>query len=368
MRVTSSPFDWSWRFAGRPRATALALVALVGLIVWGCVAGSNVPESAISDDPSRSDTGLYSAIIDRMDDGSGYYSAAALEQSGRGYPTRPAMTVREPTLAWATAVLGRGVTAGLLWALIVATIALAVATYDRTERARASWAATAIVTTLAVGVSGYPLPFYLHDVWAGVLICLGLLCFGRGWLGISVMMLLCAALVRELAAPVMGVLFLRALWHGRRREAIVWLVALLSFGAFYVVHAARVHQLVPPSDLSSPGWLAHGGWPFVVDAVRASSALTAMPDWVAAVVVPVALLGWVTRQGGVFAPVSAVLLAFVGFFCVVGRPDNIYWGSLLVPLLLPGLVFGFGFIVYGARSLRPQTAAPPPDGPPWEGS
>ncbi|MDX6276559.1 MAG: hypothetical protein QOJ72_687, partial [Nocardioidaceae bacterium] len=106
--------------------------------------------------------------------------------------------------------------------------------------------------------------------------------------------------------------------------------------------------------------VALGGWPFVVDAVRASSVLALLPFWVAAVLVPVALLGWVSRTGPLFETVSAFLLVYSLVFCVVGRPDNAYWGAFLGILLVPGVAFGVGFLVSvtggQARSRRPSLA------------
>ncbi|MCW2750640.1 MAG: hypothetical protein JWR83_1750 [Aeromicrobium sp.] len=349
--VNPTGLDWAPRFKGHPRAVAGVLVALVLLILWGALTGSRIPASAISDDPQQTDSALYGATIDRMNEGLSYYQAVAVEQPARGYPTSPPMTVREPTLAWLTHVLGDPVMEWILGVLVAAAIAISVPLYERTERGRTSWVATVCVATFAIAIFVLPKGVHVHEVWIAPLIYLGLIARGVGLTRVSVALLLFAALIRELVAPVMLIMLVLALLGRKRMEAWLWAGALAVFWAFYGLHLLRVHELGATSGSESPGWLAFGGWPFVVDAVRASSVLTVLPFWVAAVLVPVALLGWVSRAGRLFDTVSAFLVSYALLFCFVGRPDNAYWGTFLAVLLLPGIVFGVGFLLGELRGL-----------------
>jgi hypothetical protein len=291
-----------------------------------------------------------------MNDGVGYYDTVAKEQPARGYPTSPAMTVREPTLAWVTSLLGDRVMIGILWLLAAVAAGLSVWVYERTERTRRSWVSTTAVAALSVAIFAFPGGVHVHEVWVSLLIYIGLIVRGVGWTKASMALLLVAALIRELVAPVMLVMLVVAYVSRRRREAWGWAGCVAVFWVFYAVHIVRVHDMAVGPSVHSPSWVAVGGWPFVVDAVRASSLLALVPFWVAAILVPIGLLGWVSRSGRLFDAVAAFLVSYAVLFCVVGRPNNGYWGSFVGVLLLPGIVFGLGFIVGELRDLAASTS------------
>lgn len=320
----------------------LVICTMLALILWGLLTGSRVPETARSDDPDRTDAGLYGAIIDRMNDGAGYYSAVAIEQPARGYPTSPSMNIREPTLAWAVSLVGEPAMVAVLWALTIAALGLSIWVYGQTEQSRMSWIGACAASAAAIGIFAAPGGVNVHEVWLSLLICLGFLARGVGWSHVSMVLLLVASLVRELVAPVLLVLVAVSWTSGRKKEAAGWLGCLGLFAIFYVVHLVRVGETVTGPSLESPSWVALGGWPFMVDAVRSSSIFTVFPFWVAAVLVPIGLLGWVSRKGHLFNAVSAYLLAYAALFCVVGRSNNGYWGTFIGILILPGVVFGLG--------------------------
>ncbi len=337
--MSSALLTWAPRFKGRSRAAALVAGAVVALILWGLLTGSRVPETAVSGDPDRTDAALYGAIVDRMTDGDGYYRAVAIEQPERGFPISPAMNVREPTLAWVTSVVGEPAMVAVLWLLALTALGLSIWVYGVTER-RSSWFATAAMSAAAIGIFAFPGGVTVHEVWLSLLLCVGLLARGVGWTRSAMVLLLVAALIRELVAPVMLVMAAVSLASGRKKEAVRWLGCVAFFGLFYALHLWRVHELVTGPSLESPSWVALGGWPFVVDAVRSSSILTVFPFWVAAVAVPVGLLGWIARKGHLFDAVAAFLLCYSILFCVIGRPNNGYWGTFIGILILPGVVFG----------------------------
>jgi hypothetical protein len=75
---------------------------------------------------------------------------------------------------------------------------------------------------------------------------------------------------------------------------------------------------------------------------------------VAAIVAPLALLGWASLPGGYGLRVASLLGLWMIAFLVVGRPDNNYWGFLMAPFLLLGLALAPGalrdlFIAAGRR-------------------
>ncbi|WP_396043867.1 hypothetical protein [Aeromicrobium sp. UC242_57] len=310
---------------------------VAGLVLWGLLAGAPSGEGA-SDGPADADLRLYSAISDRMASGTGYYAAVAAEQARLGYPTRPVVTVREPTLAWLIdGVGGPAVTRWLLVAL--ATVAAAV-TMIRLRAMTSSltvWGCASVLAALSFALMASADLIWVHEIWAGMLIALSVGLRTRSSWGTSVAIGLAAALVRELAAPYLVVMLVLAWRDRRRREAAGWAIALTVWAAFYALHALRVADLVPASAQSSPGWIDMDGWPLFVEMIHSRSLLVLLPFWVSAVLVPLALLGWWSCRSGYALRVAWLLSAYALAFSVVGRADTTYWGFLVAALVLPGL-------------------------------
>jgi hypothetical protein len=200
-----------------------------------------------------------------------------------------------------------------------------------------------------------------HEVWAGLLIALALACRSdKHWIA-GVAFGLAAALVRELAFPFLIVMAVAALVTARKREAAAWSSAAAIVLAMLSVHWIWVARLAEPGDVTSPGWLALGGWRFDLALARQSSLLIALPAWAAAVATPLALIGWAEKAGGYAARTTAILGLWLGVFLLLGRPDNAYWGFLFAPILPIGLAFApaaLHDLVRAARG-RPAEAALP---------
>lgn len=352
---TVDRFAWTPRVPSR-RVGAGVLVVYLVLVVWALLHGTTVTRDTSQFAFEQTDGGLYRAIVHRMQDGRDYYAAVSAEQPGRNYPTTPVVTVREPTLAWITAAVGRPGMVGVMIGLVLLALGLSLWVWEHTERRRTSWVGMVLMSVAAVGIFAVPRGVWTHEVWMSLLVYLGLMAWGLGLVRFSVALLLAAALVRELAAPVM-LLMLVVAWHrGRRREAVMWAAGVAVFAAFFGLHAVRVGDLVPADGAPSDGWLALGGWPFVVDALRANSMLSLAPYWFSAVVVPLGVLGWLSRSGRLFDHVSWLLLACTSVLCVVGRPDNTYWGMFLGPFVIPGVLMALDAAAALARPTRAQDA------------
>lgn len=334
-----------------------AIIALlIGLLLWGITAGP--PGSGGQrDGPADSDLRLYAAIGQQVENGVGYYAAVADQQDKLGYPTRPIMTVREPTLAWLVQTVGGADSAQLLLLGLVTLTSVMMAIRLRTVTSSvASWAAAGLLSTLSLLLMAWSDLVLLHEVWAGVLITLSLALRTRRRWTTSVVMGLAAALIRELAVPYLFVMLVLAWRDRRRREAIAWALAIAAWGIFYGVHALRVLDLVPAGDSASPGWLAVEGWPLFVEMIRSRSMLVLLPFWVAAVIVPFALLGWWTMRSAYSTRVALTLTGYAVAFMIVGRADTTYWGFLLAALVLPG-------IAMVPRVLGPEKVPQDPDDP-----
>lgn len=311
------------------------MVGLSALTVWAVVSPAAQPGDAPSGPSDSSDIDLYRAIVNRMIDGASYYQAVGVEQSARNYPVSPAPAVREPTLAWLISTLGSGLSYALLVLLAACAVVLAVQVFDRLKISRGEWMLASLVAALATATLCVPSGVWFHDVWAGVLLLLGVMAHMSGRWRLAVGAILAAALIRELAAPVIVLAAVLAWRRGHRAEAVAWAVAGGAFAAFYTWHVIQVSGLLAGS--SGPGWFAGGGWPFSVETIRFSSLLRVGRPEIAAVVVSAALLGWaLIRVDGPL--LIGTIGCYLGVFMIIGRPDNAYWGALLAPLVLPGVV------------------------------
>lgn len=335
---------------GRIGAIALLLVT-AALLVWGLVAGSQVPADTFTDDESTSNTVLYETIAQRVADGDDYYTAAIEEQVARDFPTSPAATVRVPTVALIQATLGPDGAYAALAVLWVVALVLVLRRLGSLTATRNEMLGAVVLLVVGAVVSFVPTSVWFHEAWAlGIILISLALADGRRWWP-SVVVGCLAPFVRELALLYVGVRFLMAV-RRHRREAIAWAVGGALFVVFYLWHAAQVagHQVASPVD--SPGWLDLSGWTFIVDSVHSTTLLAVLPHAVAAVVTPFALLGWAFARGELGRLAGATVLAFVVVFCVIGQSGNIYWGLLYAPLLLLGLAFAPRGLSTLARTVR----------------
>ena len=331
----------SSRFARWSRVQAVGVLAgFLVLLLWGLIAGTNLPAHYQSSNGSVTNVGLYNAIVDKMMEGDSYYKAVDESQAARGFPTRPSSTVREPTLATVEAWLGGSRPMFfVLIALVGLVSVLMIVRLEGVAPGRISWwlASTLCVVSAVIFLKSAGADF--HEYWAGILVALSLATLSSTRWRVSIFIAFMAVLVRELAFPLVAGMALYEFLAGRRHRAVAWIVAALGFAAFLAVHAVRVRHDVAPAAYQSPGWIKFGGWPFFVDSVRYTSFLIALPVWAGAIAVPMALLGWLSRQGDLANRVTLLLGIYAIAFMIVGRPGNVYWGLLFVVILMPGLAF-----------------------------
>lgn len=332
----------STRFGPWRAAPARALLAaLVALILGGLLLSARPipPDRFTTVDPMRSDGALYGAVAARVAAGEGYYDAVVAEHRTRHYPLRPFVAVRLPTLAWLVAALGPFAASMLLNLLVVGTVTalgLRLRGAFATPLGQAAGAACAALGAIMLANPDYVI---WHEVWAGLLIALSLACRSERRFAPSLAFGLAAVAIRELAAPYLAVMAVVAMLEGRRREAAAWVGAIALFGGGLALHAHAVAAHVAPDDLASPGWTGLGGWRLVLTMIRAASALDFLPMAVAAIVVPLCLLGWGAWRSPTGLRGTLALGGYASAFMVVGRENNAYWGLVLAPLLFTGLAF-----------------------------
>ncbi len=339
------------RFAALTRWPALAVLLLtLGLMLASLnfpmpptvplpvlVRDARAPGAVISD--PNPDLVLYRAINRRMDAGEGYYRAAAAEQRKQGYPLRPFVTFRLPTLALLHHALGRQLMTALLWGLIALVV---LAWWVRLDGAFADPGRRVIGFMLVI--SGVALCWrqeliVLHDNWAGLCVSLSLALHrpGRAWP--SMVMALAAVLIREIALPYALLMGAFAVWNRAWREVIGWGLVLVVACGVMVAHYGAVADVVTLADPASQGWAVFGGWPFFVLALRQCTALRGLPVALGAGLVPLAMLGWLAWASQAGLRGLLLIIGYVLIMMAAGRPENFYWGLLVAPAFLLGLAF-----------------------------
>ena len=326
-----------------PRARSKALFALVslafliGLILTG-LADQKTPTAYHTRATGvYTDISLYRTIAAEMRRGAGYYGSAVSEARKHGYPLRPFVTVRLPTLAWFLSALPSDKTA---WGALMALAFVALCAWAKKLRAdltKPQYALAMICITSGLFPVLVPDFALFHETWAGLLVALSLAIRRKDAWVASVLIGLAAALTRELAGAYLLAMAAMALKDRNAREAAAWLTAITVFAIVLAIHAANVNALVTPADISSSGWIVFGGWSFVLHVAQCNVFLALLPPWMIAIVVPLALLGLTTSQ--IDQRLSLVVYGYFVAFLLVGRTDNIYWGLLIAPLWSLGLAF-----------------------------
>lgn len=332
------------RFSEWGAGPARALLALLAAaMLYGlAVALTPIPTAEYhADDPMRRDTVLYEAVIGRVAAGEGYYDAVVAEHRARGYPLRPFVTVRLPTLALAEAAVGLPA-AGLLLQVLACVSILALSLRFRPLHP----VLVPVLAAAAIGPLAHPALAVWHEVWAGLLIALSLALRAPGRWGASLVVGIAAAAIRELALPYLLAMAWLAYRDARRREALAWLAGIALVAAGLAAHAAAVASRVSPADLASPGWAEFGGLRLVVTMVHITGwpSILSLPTGFTGAVLPLALLGWWSHREPASARGALVVTGYAGAILFVGRSNNIYWGFLLAPLMFLGLAAAPGAV------------------------
>jgi hypothetical protein len=343
MRISPSP---STRFANlTPGKAGLLIIALILAVVYGLVVCRPLVSDAVRKNALDSDLKLYKQIVERIQAGDKYYTAAGYELRRMGFTTRSVFNWRLPPLALFLGYLP-GSNTGQVLAVIIA-LATLFAWVNFFHMSKYSFSQTVVGSLFLAGPLIYSLlpdPFYAHEFWAGTLIALSLAAYGRGWCWLSIACGLMALFLRELALPFVCIMLVFAYVEGHRRQALVWLSGIVVFGIELFFHWSMVSKLITENDLAlEGGWIIFGGWSFVLHTAQMHPFFLMTPPWVIAVVLPLALLGlagWCGKLGTRVA--TTVGIYIIAYFCV-GRTFNQYWG-LTYAFVLPLGLLNFPFI------------------------
>jgi hypothetical protein len=183
---------------------------------------------------------------------------------------------------------------------------------------------------------GFVDDMYLYaETWAGTLIALSVCAYALGRRAAGMAVGMAAIAVRELAVPY-GVASAFVAWRaGRRREAAAWGAGLAVYGVLLALHLMTVAPRLPRSTgvINGAGWVQFGGPAFLLATCRINLLLADAPAWVAAVYLPLGLVGIAGCRGEFSLRVGCVVGLYLATFSVLGGLYNAYWGLLFAPLL-----------------------------------
>jgi hypothetical protein len=345
----------------RPGAAVVAslFLALLGL---GFTQSGHILDArafASGSQPNFDDLSLYRVIVDHVRAGEPYEPVAVREQRIGHFPLKPFVVVRPPALAIMLSWLPNEQTRDLSLSALAGITMIAANRRLRTMLPAKGMLAPAAIALLLFSGIGAPLEGgllstvkqmsglqgpalmvglgLLHEAWAGLLIALSFVLRTQTRFAASVCLGLAAALIRELAIPYLAVMAVIALMERRRGEALAFAGALaVSLGAL-ALHAHAVSGLVRPDDLKSPGWVRFSGWNFILAMSTVNLIAVVAGKAASVVLVPLSLLGALRFKDPFGLRLAAILLSYFTGFMIVGRPENEYWGLLIIPLASIGL-------------------------------
>lgn len=333
-----------------PWQTLVARLVLMGLAVligYGILleirapgelkTGDHVPLS-VPLPRDRGDVALYRAIVNHMQAGDGYYAAVAAEQGKRGYATRPFLNWRLPTTAWLIYALGETLATNLLRLLALAALLAWIRVLGDAGLAKLHRISGALLVFCSLAVAITPPALYFHEAWAGTLLALALPLYLRWW-RLSLILGLAALAFRELALPFVLVMAAVAYLEGRRIEAACWTVGICVFLIGLALHAWQVQGHLGVDAKAGSGWVAMGGWHFVLATLNWNLIGMATPAWFAAIWVPLAWFGAAARKDRLGKRLFLTISVYIVIFLFVGREDNHYWGILISPLVTVSLAY-----------------------------
>ena len=351
-------FPTRYQHLRRGPAIALLLALFATLLIAAWPAPSTPKPKMRAAETEQSDLQLYRDIIARVGNGESYYPVAADELRKGGYPLKPFVTFRLPTLTFAYAHLPE-----ILLSVIEGLLALAVIiVWGRRLEPHLPFRMLALAVVLIVGGTATlvePVTGLFHESWAALLMALMIGLRRPGHAAGAIVAGTLALLIRETALPMILAMGGLALLERRCREALGWAAAVALFAVALAIHAQLVAQVVTPGDLASPGWNALLGVRFALQAFAMVSSAVALPPSLAIPVILLSLFGWGSVATGWGLRVTLLLLGYGLMLALFARADTFYWALLVAPLSLLGLIFVprvIAELVHASRGMREASA------------
>lgn len=313
------------------------LAFMIGLIALGIPWG-DISKGELSTNSGGEDLRSYRRIVERVQEGEGYYEAAYQELK-RLYPIQSVFNWRLPYLAWAM-----GQTPHLLTVQVLGIVLslLSIGLWFDLSRDALGFPAAAAGALLLLGAPIYGFSsdvFLAHEFWAGTLITLSLFAYAKGWRWAAIGFGIVGLMIRELVLPYAALMLFLSVKERKYQETALWSVGILLFAAAMAVHFMHVRAYVDGSAGAVNPWIAFGGWKFVLATCSVHPYFFLLPPWLTAVLVPLALMGLLGWAGPLGSRIGATVLIYMILFLFVGQSFNRYWGAVYVNLLPLGLLF-----------------------------
>jgi hypothetical protein len=299
----------------------------------------STPTLPVHIEPGETDADLYGRVVERVREGEDYYESLDREFERLHYPVVSLFNYRTPLYAWFLSLFARPAWPKLIVGLLaLCTLLLSYATIRRSP-GRVAGLLSVVMMSGALMLCLFEGMYLYTEVWAGTLIALSMAAYARGQVGLGVLTGLLALFFRELALPYCALAWLLTMWHRRWREAAAWLAGLALYALYFAWHAQRVLPNLPAADdpLDVSSWVRFGGMEFLLAASRANIFLIAAPAWVAAICLPLAVLGLAGGRSDLAQRSLITVAAYLLLFATVGKLDTFYWGMLITPLLAMGV-------------------------------
>jgi hypothetical protein len=300
---------------------------------------------------SQGDIATYQQIVSRIRSGGSYYDVVGAELRRTGYATREIFNWRTPLL-WSALgavpdLVGRVTLVALAGLLFIGTL-------STTSHEPVPVALSDLMQTGTVVVALAPGVVTMGESWAGILIALSAIAYGRQrYVGGAVLGIV-ALFIRELAAPFCVVCTLAALSRRRWREFSTWVVGAVLYSTYYAWHFVNVQAHRLPTDRAhASSWLEIGGLPSLLSKAAWEGWLLLAPHWVVALALALVCAG--IAAAGTPVHVRLASAAYVVFFCVAGKPFDHYWGLVAWPVwsLACGYGLQFVFETWSAATAKP---------------
>jgi hypothetical protein len=324
--------------------TAVRAACVIALLIASMLYGLDVCRPILHSDaeekPRNAAMGFYRTVVEQVRGGESYYSVVGSELRRIDYPTQSVFNWRLPALAWLLGQLPSIRTGQILASILaITTLLMWLMVFYQNQYAIWKFLFGGLFLSGPIIYSLYPGTFLFHEFWAGTLISMSLAAYAKGWRHVSVMSGLMALFLRELTLPFVCVMMVLAYAEGQRREALLWFTGILVFCGEFLLHWSIVSNLTTDSDRFLAGeWIVFGGWPFVLNTAQMNPFLIALPPWVVAIILPLALLGLAGCRTASGIRVACTVGIYVLAFSIVGKSNNIAWGMMYAFVMPLGLL------------------------------
>ncbi|MBN2326368.1 MAG: hypothetical protein JXR73_04375 [Candidatus Omnitrophica bacterium] len=344
------------RYFHLPRVPAFLILAAAGcLMVYGLLSIQYINEEK-EKVGGGSDLELYETIVERIHAGEPYYEAAGGELRRRGYATVPFFNWRLPTLA---SFLGYLPDVNIAYALMMAFGLAGIVLWEKywvDQEGLLRAILGGLILLPSCGFFFIKSAVFFHETWAGVLIFVSLGAYAQKKYHLCAGSAAAAVMVRELALFYLLMLIVFLTWRKLYRPALVGAAGAAAFLIYIWIHSQIVASLITEEALSK-SWVRFNGWPFVLTTARPNGWLILLPHSVAAILIPLSVLGLIGWKSQFGALVAAALLTYMAFFSIAGQYNNEYWGVMYISIILTGLLYAPRSIMDLLHALRPRRIA-----------